>query len=61
MKDYIVYFAKNKDFNEAQEFAFEYSVKANSEAEAKEKAIAVFNENNPELHISDYTMGFSKC
>ena len=61
MKIYVIYFAENKDFIEAQSFAFEYSVNANSEDEAREKAIAVFNENNPELSINNYTTGFLKC
>ena len=61
MKNYVIYFAANKSLNETKEFAFEYLVTANSEADAKEKAISDFSANNPKLSISDYTIGFSEC
>ena len=61
MKNYVVYFAKNIDFIETAEFECEYSVTANSEDEARQKAIALFIDENPNLSISDYTVGFSNC
>jgi len=60
MKKYVVYFAKNKEFLKRNEFAFEYSVDASSEDEAKQKAIIEFHRGNSELNLSDFTVGFSQ-
>tara|TARA_R110002072_G_scaffold302130_1_gene484103 strand:- start:652 stop:837 length:186 start_codon:yes stop_codon:yes gene_type:complete len=60
MKDYVVYFASNKDFLENKEFEFEYSVEAKGEEQARQKAIEIFSTNNPDLKLENYTIGFSK-
>ena len=60
MKEYVVYFIRNKDALEEDNFKLEYCVEASGEEEAKQKAIVDFHEVNPELDLGDFTYGFSK-
>jgi len=61
MKKYVIYFAENKNYLDSGEFAFEYSVEATNDDEARKKAKEHFIKHNPSLNINSYTIGFVKC
>ena len=59
MTTYTIYFVRHDTWNPGDKFDFEYKVEAVDEEIAKKEAISIFNRDNPDEDLTDYTYGIA--